>query len=83
MKYDYSGRFEGLDSIGPAEDIAILGQGRYLVADFNSSEGSGVYVVTTDPYRRNLIMAAIQSTVPICGGFISSGSGIDSHVERL
>lgn len=55
MKYDYSGRFEGLDSIGPAEDIAILGQGRYLVADFNSSEGSGVYVVTTDPYRRNLI----------------------------
>lgn len=52
LRYDYEGRFLGLDSLGVADDIAYLGNGKYLLANYNegNDDRAGIFQVTVDPY---------------------------------
>ncbi len=52
LKYGYDGGFLGQDSLGRADDIAYLGSGNYLLANYNEerADRSGIYHVSVSPY---------------------------------
>ena len=53
LRYGFDSTYIGKDSIGHASDMAYLGKGSYLVADYNEdTENAGIYRVESNPYRR-------------------------------
>lgn len=66
LKYTLDNVYLGSDSIGSGNDMAYVGDGNYLITNFNESDEdkSGIFLVSTSPYKAEKLIGC-RDKLPI------------------